>query len=64
MYSVGGDDDFCYDGLPLPPTMTYCTTCPAMDLLNCELLAISDAAAAPAAADAAAAAAAAGILYY
>jgi hypothetical protein len=46
--------------------MTFCTACPAKELLNCELLAISDAAAAPAAADAAAAAAAAaaGILYY
>ncbi len=52
-----GGDDFYYDGLALPPAMTYCTACPAKELLNCELLAISAAAAAAATAAAAAAAA-------
>ncbi len=53
-----GGDDFYYDGLTLPPAMTYCTACPAMELLNCELLAIPSAAAAATAAEAATAAAA------
>ncbi len=53
----GGDDDFYYDGLALPPAIMYCTACPAKELLNCELLAILSAAAAATAAEAATAAA-------
>ncbi len=52
-----GGDDFYYDGLSLPSAIKYCTACPAKELLNCELLAISAAAAAATAAAATAAAA-------
>ncbi len=35
---MGGAD--LYDGRAVLPAIMYCTTCPAKELLNCELLAL------------------------